>query len=150
MIDNKHYPQLSENDLAELLHLIRQCYPICTSTLRSKFSKVEPWLENFLRYHHVLEAEDRRYAAIYLNPQSIVDGSTWQNFYNRADDLIQLARDTQVGISESTINLKTAAQTANQQYTSAGILAVCLHELGQWSGCIQGTINQNEFISNYR
>ncbi len=137
-------------DLVELLHLIRQRNLIRTHTFRPEFSDVESWLEDFLRYHHVLEEEDRRYAVIYLNPQSIQNEDTWHNFYKQSDDIIQLARDTQVGISESGIDLQEARKSARQQSTYAQTLALCLDEISQWSDCIEGKINQNDFISNYR
>lgn len=146
---DKMLPAAEKEELSHLFHLIRQRNLIRTHTFRPEFSNVEPWLENFLQYHHLIEVENQRYADLYLNPDSINMHASWIKFYNAKDDIIQLARDTQVGISESTINLSDAIKNSPNQSTYAQILASCIEEIKAWDRCISGEITDRDLIVRY-
>lgn len=137
-------------ELSELFHLIRQRNLIRTHTFRPEFSDVESWLENFLQYHHIIEDENQRYADLYLDPGKSNIRTSWQKFYNASDDLIELARDTQVGISESTIELDAASETMREQSTYAQILASCLTEIKEWNRCILGKTSEADLMARYQ
>ena len=142
-------PAAQKEELSHLFHLIRQRNLIRTHTFRPEFSDVEPWLENFLQYHHLIEAENQRYAELYLDPDTININAPWIKFYQAKDDIIQLARDTQVGISESTINLSDAIINAPNQSTYAQILASCLEVIRAWDLCILGESTEKDLIARY-
>ena len=142
------HQDLRQDKLIEVCHLIRQRNLIRTHSFRPEFSAVEPWLENHLKYHHILEEENNRYASIYLNPDQVNITDDWSKFYNKSDAIISLARDMQVGISESILKLESARKVAPFQSTYARILASCLDEISRWDRCITGEIAQNDLISS--
>lgn len=136
----------SKESLEELFHLIRQRNLIRTHTFRPDFKDVEPWLENFLRYHHLIEEENQRYAHIYLNPDVVKPEVPWKSFYDANNDIISLARSTQMGISEATIDLEIAVEDGLRQSTYARILSNSMKEISQWNQFLLAEIDQSKFI----
>jgi hypothetical protein len=88
----------SEEEVAELFHVIQQRNMIRTHTLRPEFSDVSTWLDNFLGYYEGMKEGNKRYAAVYCSPEvsKVRTYISDAQFYEADDAPIQLARRFQM------------------------------------------------------
>ncbi len=137
---------VKEEDLEELFHLIRQRNLIRTHTIRPEFSEVEIWMEDLLTYHKILAHENKRYASIYVKPDSGASGAELLAFYNASNEIIRLARSAQIGLSEEPIDLGQARKTSIKESAYAKILGACCEEIDQLNKLLTGEFNQADFL----
>ncbi len=143
------HPAASAVSIGETQKLLRAMWQRSLLEIQSFLAAdddLDKWLEIFFARYEPFEVDLLRYAEFFHNPDPdkmrrfIID----DNFYDRTDPIIALARSIQRGAIDKTINLDRAVEAAATQSQYAQALRRGFHYLHAASDFFMGKIGEDE------